>query len=43
LKLYTRTMPELDLKAAESERQSLHDKSRGERDVSEVERERARA
>jgi hypothetical protein len=30
LKLYTRTMPESDLEDAESERQSSHDKSRGQ-------------
>jgi hypothetical protein len=33
-------MPESDLEAAESERQSSHDKGRGERDVVGVERER---
>jgi hypothetical protein len=42
LKLYTRTMPESDLEAAESERQSSHDKGRGERDVVGVEREGGR-
>jgi hypothetical protein len=35
-------MPESDLEAAESERQSSHDKGRGERDVVGVERERGK-
>jgi hypothetical protein len=37
LKLYTRTMPELDSEAAQSEKQSSHDKSRGQRGIFSVE------
>jgi hypothetical protein len=33
LKLYIRTMPESDSEAAQSEKQSSHDKSRGQRDI----------
>jgi hypothetical protein len=38
LRLYTRSTPESDSEVAESESQSSHDKSRGERSVLEVER-----
>jgi hypothetical protein len=39
LKLYRRTMLESDLKAAELEKQSLHDKSKRERGIVRVGRE----
>jgi hypothetical protein len=40
LKLYTRTMIESNSKAAELEKQSLHNKSKGERGIVRVEREK---